>query len=94
MYVTDARFVGDIDLARSICFYALRLEVSASICESRLFVRDGLMLDPATENHPSEQSLENYPNFDILVDNSGALQQTIADIIWNLSIQPSPTGTR
>lgn len=94
VYITDARFVGDIDMARSICFYALRLEVAADVRESRLFARDGLMLDPATENHPSEQSLENYPNFDILVDNSGPLQQTIADIIWNLSRQPSPTGAR
>ena len=89
VYITDARFVGDIDLARSICFYALRLEVSAIVREGRLFVRDGLMLDPATENHPSEQSLENYRDFDIVVDNSGPLQQTVADIVWKLSSQPS-----
>ena len=81
MYVTDARFVGDIDLARSICFYALRLEVSASIRESRIFVRDGLMLDPATENHPSEQSLENYPNFDILTDPSRTTPSSAASNI-------------
>lgn len=90
VYITDARFVGDIDLARSICFYALRLEVSAIVREGRLFIRDGLMFDPATENHPSEQSLENYRNFDIVVDNSGPLQQTVADIVWKLSKQPSP----
>ena len=89
VYITDARFVGDIDMARNICFHAVRLEVAADVRESRLFARDGLTLDPATENHPSEQSLENYPNFDVVADNSGSLQQTIADIIWNLAKQPS-----
>lgn len=90
VYITDARFAPDLDMARGLCFYALRLEVPAFVRESRLFARDGLMLDPAAENHPSEQSLENYPNFDIVVDNSGDLQQTVADVLWKMASVPTP----
>lgn len=92
IYITDARFVNDIDAARKIGFYAVRLKVESAIRDQRLYARDGLHLNPGAENHPSELNLENYPDFDITVDNSGTLDETIGAVIWQMSYTPAFSG--
>jgi hypothetical protein len=80
VYVTDARFVNEVDAARRLGFLAVRLEVDLPIRAARLKARDGLDIDPAAENHPSEQQLENYREFDLWVDNSGPLENAVAAV--------------
>jgi hypothetical protein len=81
VYVTDARFPNEVAATRNLGFLAVRLEVDIAIRAERLMVRDGLTIDPAAENHPSEKELETYPGFDLWVDNSGDLEHSVETIV-------------
>lgn len=81
VYVTDARFPNEVAAARNLGFLAVRLEVDLPIRAARLKARDGLDIDPAAENHPSEMELENYTGFDLWVDNSGDLDTTVTNVV-------------
>lgn len=89
VYVTDARFPNEVAAARNLGFLAVRLEVELPVRAARLKARDGLDIDPAAENHPSEKELETYDGFDLWVDNSGALEQTVAEVIVALKAVPA-----
>ena len=80
VYVTDARFVNEVEAAKQLGFLAVRLEVALPIRAARLKARDGLDIDPLAENHPSEQQLENYQEFDLWVDNSGPLDHAVSAV--------------
>jgi hypothetical protein len=81
VHITDARFINEVEIARSLGFWAVRLQVDLETRAARLYARDGLIIDPASENHPSEVELETYNGFDQWVSNNGALENTVADII-------------
>lgn len=89
VYVTDARFSNEVDAARNLGFLAVRLEVDLPVRAARLKARDGLDIDPASENHPSERELERYTGFDLWVDNSGALETTVACVVEALQAVPA-----
>lgn len=89
VYVTDARFPNEVAAARNLGFLAVRLEVDLPIRAARLKARDGLDIDPAAENHPSERELEEYTGFDLWVDNSGALETTVAHVVEALQAVPA-----
>lgn len=89
VYVTDARFPNEVQAARDLGFLAVRLEVELPIRAARLKARDGLDIDPAAENHPSEKELESYTGFDLWVDNSGPLANTVATIVTALQAVPA-----
>lgn len=76
VFVTDARFVNEVEPARRLGFLAVRLEVALSIRAARLKERDGLDIDPVAESHPSEMELETFRGFDLWVDNSGLLTES------------------
>lgn len=80
VYVTDARFINEVDPARKLGFLAVRLEVTAPVRAARLRARDGLELDPVAEQHPSEMELEAFQGFDIWVDNSGPLNESTIQV--------------
>ena len=76
VYVTDARFVNEVDPARRLGLLAVRLDVELPIRAARLKERDGLDIDPVAERHPSEMELEAFQGFDLWVDNSGPLDES------------------
>jgi hypothetical protein len=77
VYVTDARFINEVEPAKSLGFLAVRLEVELEVRAARLHARDGLSIDPAAENHPSEKELETYRGFHLWIDNSGPLDASV-----------------
>jgi hypothetical protein len=81
VHITDARFINEVQIARALGFFAVRLEVDLDIRAQRLWDRDGLTIDPASENHPSEVELETYPGFDLWVSNNGPLPDTVRNVI-------------
>jgi hypothetical protein len=89
VYVTDARFPNEVQAARDLGFLAVRLEVELPIRAARLKARDGLDIDPAAENHPSEKELESYTGFDLWVDNSGPLANAVVAVITALHAVPA-----
>jgi dephospho-CoA kinase len=81
VYVTDARFVDEVELTKSLGCVAVRLEVPSEVRAARLWARDGLQIDPVAENHPSERELEAYRGFDLWVDNSADLANAVHMIV-------------
>lgn len=81
VHITDARFVNEVQVARMLGFHAVRLEVDLDIRAERLHARDGLVIDPASENHPSEVELADYAGFDQWVSNNGPLAETTAAVV-------------
>ena len=84
VHITDARFINEIVVAKTLGFWAIRLDVDPAIRAERLFLRDGLAIDPISENHPSEVELENFNGFDQRVSNNGSLKETVAAIISSM----------
>lgn len=80
VHITDARFANEVQIARSLGFHAVRLEVDLDVRSRRLWDRDGLTIDPTSENHPSEAELETYRGFDQWVSNNGALSETVSAV--------------
>lgn len=81
VHITDARFANEVLVAKALGFHAVRLEVDLDVRAHRLWERDGLNIDPASENHPSEVELETFDRFDQWVSNDGPLSQTVAEIL-------------
>lgn len=81
VHITDARFSNEVEIARALGFYAIRLVVDLPIRSQRLLDRDGLILDLDAENHPSEVVLDNYKGFDQWVSNNKSIDDTLRSII-------------
>jgi hypothetical protein len=93
VYVTDARFPNEVERARDLGFLTVRLEVDLPVRAARLRARDGLDIDPNAEAHPSEQQLEEYSEFDLRVDNSGSIAQSVQQVVPTLLTRfPRTTG--
>lgn len=89
IFVTDARFVGDIDMMHAVGFCSIRLETSPAVRANRLFDRDGIHMDAESGDHNSETALDAYENFDLSADNSGSLSDTVSGLLWRMSQQPA-----
>jgi len=89
IFVTDARFVGDIDMMHAAGFCSIRLETSFVVRAERLFDRDGIPMDAESDGHDSETALDAYDAFDLSADNSGSLSDTVSGLLWRMSQQPA-----
>ena len=81
VHITDARFINEVEIAKLLGFYTIRLVVTFPVREERLFERDGLNIDMDAENHPSEVELDSYKKFDQWVSNDNTIDQTVRSII-------------
>lgn len=80
--ITDVRFPGEVEACQSIGFTVVRLEVSPETQGRRLFGRDGLAPDPKALIHPTEIALDNYHDFNIIIDNNkNTVEQTVDAIV-------------
>jgi hypothetical protein len=82
VFLTDGRFPQEIEMARSIGLYTVRLYVSREAQFDRIRGRDGHDPDIASLDHPGETLLDDYDGFNLVVDNSHELEpvvQAIAD---------------
>lgn len=77
VYATDVRFMNEVEWARKLGFYVVRLEVTEQTQRERLLERDGIVADAASLNHPSEINLDGYTGFDLVVDNNGGIDETV-----------------
>jgi hypothetical protein len=49
--------------------------------------RDGLEPDPAAMSHSSETALDGFVGFDLIADNNGPLENTVAAVADKMSQQ-------
>ena len=87
VYFTDCRFPNEVEAARRIGLYTVRLEVSATVQAERLRNRDGLRLDHDAASHPSETALDGYSGFDLVVNNDGPIYQAVEVIVAGMQVR-------
>lgn len=80
VYFTDVRFPNEVEWAQRLGFPVIRLEVDHETQRQRHVHRDGSEPDAQALRHPSETSLDGYEGFDAVIDNSGALAETVEAI--------------
>jgi hypothetical protein len=80
VYFSDCRLPNEVEAARALGLYVVRLEITADEQERRLRGRDGLGFDAGAMMHPSETALDGYPGFDLVVDNNGPAAEAVAII--------------
>jgi hypothetical protein len=80
VYLTDGRFPREIEMARSIGLFTVRLYVSREAQFARIRGRDGHDPDLASLDHPGETLLDDYEGFNLVIDNSGDLDPVVAEI--------------
>jgi hypothetical protein len=81
VYFTDCRFPNEVEAVRRAGCFTVRLDVTAVTQARRLWERDGLEPDPAAAAHPSEIALDDYPSFDLRVDNNGGVGPAVGLIV-------------
>jgi cytidylate kinase len=81
VYVTDARFTNELDASRAMGGLVIRLEVSPEEQARRILQRDGTVVTDEMRNHISETEVDDYPNFDVIVDTDGKTPKTVSDEI-------------
>lgn len=81
VFLTDCRFPNEVEAARRLGLYTVRLEVAPEIQAARLRNRDGLSLDPKATTHPSETALDGYTGFDLVVDNNGPIVEAVEIVV-------------
>jgi hypothetical protein len=77
VYLTDSRYPNEVDTARALGMFCVRLLVEAEVQAARITARDGAAPDPATLNHHGERVLDDYDGFDVVLDNSKHLADTV-----------------
>jgi len=77
VYLTDGRFPQEVETARSIGLYTVRLYVSREAQFDRIRGRDGHDPDLASLDHPGETLLDDYDGFNLVVDNSGEIDPVV-----------------
>jgi hypothetical protein len=81
VYYTDGRFPNEITSSQQIGFVVFRLQVDPVVQAQRLASRDGIGLDPAAVQHPSETALDHFGGFDLIVDNNGPFEMTVSKVV-------------
>lgn len=81
VYVTDARFPNEVEAVQRVGGYAVRLNVSRDVQIERLTQRDGKRPDVASFEHPSETSLDDYTDFDVVIDTDTQSADEIVSVV-------------
>lgn len=81
VYITDGRFPNEIDAAAEAGFVTIRLETPEESRIMRIKERDGKPPEPAALHHSSETALDNYVNFDLILDNSADVAAIVDSIV-------------
>lgn len=84
VYLTDSRYPNEVDTARALGMFCVRLIVDPEVQAARITARDGAPPDPATLNHHGERVLDDYDGFDVVLDNSKSLTDTVDSIAARL----------
>lgn len=84
VYLTDSRYPNEVDTARALGMFCVRLLVDPEVQAARITARDGAPPDPATLNHHGERVLDDYDGFDVVLDNSKSLTDTVDSIAARL----------
>lgn len=83
VYVTDVRFVNEMDAVKALGGYGIRLNVSEEEQSRRIMKRDGTVVTDAMRNHISETQLDDYHGFDAVVNTDGRNPDDITTEIIN-----------
>jgi cytidylate kinase len=63
VFVTDARFINEIEAILSVDGYAVRLDISQEVQKERIKARDGIIPSEEALNHKSELELDDFTRF-------------------------------
>lgn len=81
--VQDTRFLHEVKALKDMGGYVARVDIDPEVQRQRLMSRDNVSVTPDALSHSSETELDDYPDFDIRVDNSeNGGQKKIADVIY------------
>lgn len=78
--LTDVRLPPEAEWARREGFLLVRLDAPEDVRWRRMVERDGVAPDRAALRDRSETALDDYPGFDLRLDNSGPIGPTVAAI--------------
>lgn len=78
--LTGCRYPNEIGPAQALGLVTVRLAVSRSVQEDRLWGRDGLTPNPAALDDPNECALDDYVGFNLVVGNDDDAAATVATI--------------
>lgn len=78
---TDVRFKNEADAVIDNNGIVIRLDISREVQAKHLLERDGTVLTPEKEFHPSETDLDDYDRFSLRIDNSPLTPNEAVDII-------------
>jgi DivIVA domain-containing protein len=93
IYVTDARFVNELDAIKAIGGYIARLDVSTDVQAERIMGRDGTAVTDSMRNHISETAADHYDKFDIVLDTDHETPDELAkSIIEDMDRRSRVTG--
>jgi dephospho-CoA kinase len=69
--ITDVRFPNEAETSQRMGIWVPRLEITVETQNARLNNRDGHLPDSDAFAHDSETALDDYPGFDLVIDNNG-----------------------
>ena len=72
-YITDARFINEIEMLEKENTYLVKLNMTEETQKERLFNRDGLVPIEEQRNHPSELESDTFENYNLIIDTDGQL---------------------
>lgn len=84
VFVTDARFPNEASVSSTFGAFVARLDIDSETQMRRLSSRDGLTVDPAALVHASETALDDYPSFDVRLDNVGTVEYAVTTVVDGL----------
>lgn len=81
--VQDTRFLHEVEALKNMGAYVARVDIDPEVQLRRISGRDKVKATADATSHPSETALDDYPDFDIRVDNSAdGKQQEIAEAVY------------
>lgn len=81
VYMTDVRFPNEVGAVLDIGGLAVRLNVSPTEQDKRVWTRDNTVITDMARYHLSETALDDFPLFTITVDTDNTQPENIADKI-------------
>ena len=85
IFLTDARYPNEIEKATDLGAFAVRLELTQVTQEARLMERDGVLPEEAALLHISENALNDFTGFSLILDNNGPPSVAVSEITNQLS---------
>lgn len=83
VYITDARFLNEIELINSLGGITFLLKISKENQMNRLLKRDGIKTNFEALTHPSETEHKLYNNYSFAIDTEKTQEKDIKNIIKN-----------